>query len=98
MAMHLGLPSPACKPILGQPVGHQGAVVGPFVDELNYAHLTSKLKFISAVVSRCPLGSKLKAVVVRTKIQQGFLLEAPGETGQWTLSTMVRGRGRKDNW
>ena len=28
MAMHLCLPSPACQPILGQPVGHRGAMVG----------------------------------------------------------------------
>ena len=40
MAMALCLPSPACQPILGQPVGHQGGVVGPFADELNCAHLT----------------------------------------------------------
>ena len=38
--MHLGLPSLACKPILGQPVGHRGAVVGLFADELNCARLT----------------------------------------------------------
>ena len=29
MAMHLCLPSPACQPILGRPVGHQGTL-GPF--------------------------------------------------------------------
>ena len=40
MAMHLCLPSLACKPILGQPVGELGAVVGPFADELNCARLT----------------------------------------------------------
>ena len=40
MAMALCLPSPACQPILGQPLGHQGAVVGPFADELNCAFLT----------------------------------------------------------
>ena len=39
MAMHLCLPSPACQPILGQPVGHRGAVVGPFGDELNCSRL-----------------------------------------------------------
>lgn len=40
MAMHLCLPSPACQPILGQPVGHRGAVVGPYGDELNCSRLT----------------------------------------------------------
>ena len=35
MAMHLCLPSPACQPILGPQVGHQGRVVGPFAEELN---------------------------------------------------------------
>ena len=40
MAMALCLPYPACQPILGQPLGHQGAVVGPFADELNCAFLT----------------------------------------------------------
>ena len=40
MAMHLCLPSPACQPMLGQPVGDRGEVVGPFGDELNCARLT----------------------------------------------------------
>ena len=41
MAQHLCLPSPACKPILGQPiVTRRGGVVGPFADELMTAHLT----------------------------------------------------------
>ena len=40
MPMHLCLPSPACQPILGRPVVHQGGVVGPFADKLNWAHLT----------------------------------------------------------
>ena len=39
MAQHLGLPSPACQPILGQPVGTAGAVIGPFADELMTAFL-----------------------------------------------------------
>ena len=41
MAQHLCLPSPACQPILGQPiVTRRGGVVGPFADELMTAHLT----------------------------------------------------------
>ena len=40
MAMHLCLPTPACHPILGWQVGHQGGGVSPFADELNCAHLT----------------------------------------------------------
>ena len=41
MAQHLCLPSPACKPILGQPIGtRRGGVIGPFADELMTAHLT----------------------------------------------------------
>ena len=39
MAQHLCLPSPACQPILGQPVGTRRAVVGPFADELMTATL-----------------------------------------------------------
>ena len=130
-------------PILGQPLGHQGAVVGPFADELNCAKLTGdswrtlkvimvnmcndarvpvdcevfglfrdlipaqlagpggelqfarqrnglcpdfklrlpsadgprdtlgELKFISAGVSRYPLGSSVKAVDVRAKTLPG---------------------------
>ena len=38
--MHLCLPTPACHPILGWQVGHQGGGVSPFADELNCAHLT----------------------------------------------------------
>ena len=40
MASHLCLPSPACQPILGQPVGHRGTVIGPYRDELNCSRLT----------------------------------------------------------
>ena len=41
MAQHLCLPSPACQPILGQPIiTRRGGVVGPFADELMTAHLT----------------------------------------------------------
>ena len=40
MAQHLCLLSPACQPILGQPVGNRGVMVGPFGDELMTAHLT----------------------------------------------------------
>ena len=39
-SMHQGLPSLACQPILRQPIGHRGAVVGLFADELNCARLT----------------------------------------------------------
>ena len=34
MAMHLYLPSIACKEVVGQRVGARGAVAGPFGDEL----------------------------------------------------------------
>ena len=34
MAMHLFLPSLACREIVGKPVGTRGAVVSPFDDEL----------------------------------------------------------------
>jgi hypothetical protein len=39
MALHLGLPSLACASVLGQPVGTDGQVVGPYGDEVMCAKL-----------------------------------------------------------
>ena len=39
MALHLFLPSLACKEVVGQRLGARGAVAGPFGDELMCAHL-----------------------------------------------------------
>ena len=52
MAQHLCLPSPACQPILGQPiVTRRGGVVGPFADELMTMTMTISLKIHGGVVT-----------------------------------------------